>query len=82
MQTVQIRLSPEQVISIDQKIKKGIYQSRSEAIRDYIRRIEFFDAVDQFRKLTAEAGLTEEEILREDEQGRKKLFRKLFASPS
>lgn len=82
MQTVQIRLSPDQVRSIDQKIKKGIYQSRSEAIRDYIRRIEFFDAVEQFRKLTAEAGLTEEDILQGDEGERKKLFKKLFATAS
>jgi len=38
MQTIQIRLAPTQLKTIDQKVKEGRYQSRSEAIRDYIRK--------------------------------------------
>lgn len=79
MQTVQIRLAPEQVKLIDQKIKAGAYQSRSEAIRDYIRKAEFFEALTEFRSLAAQSGVTEEELWQDDESTRKALFAKLFA---
>lgn len=81
MQTVQIRLTPAQLNSIDQKVKEGRYQNRSEAIRDYIRQTEFFEALTEFRKLAQAAGLSEEELNQEDEATRKDLYQKLFAKP-
>lgn len=77
MQTVQIRLSPDQLKEIDQKVKSGLYQSRSEAIRDYIRKAEFFEGLAQFRKLAAEACLDESEIWEDNESIRKDLYKKL-----
>lgn len=79
MKTVQIRVTPEQLERIDQKVKEGHFQSRSEAIRDYIRKAEFFEALTHFWKLAAKAGLNEEEIWEDDESIRKELFKKLFA---
>lgn len=38
METLQIRLSENQIGKIDILIKKGIYPSRSEAIRDAVRK--------------------------------------------
>jgi len=78
MKTVQIRLTPEQLEEIDRKVKQGIYRSRSEAIRDYIRKAEFFEALIQFRKLLFRAGLKEEEIWDDPEKIRKALYEKLF----
>ena len=78
MKTVQIRLTPEQLEEIDRKVKQGIYRSRSEAIRDYIRKAEFFEALIQFRKLLSRAGLKEEEIWDDPEKIRKALYEKLF----
>ena len=74
MKAVQIRLTPEQLESIDRKVKQGLYRSRSEAIRDYIRKAEFFDSLVQFRKLASEAGLREE-----DWEDNEVLRRKLYA---
>jgi len=82
MKTVQIRLAPAQLESIDQKVKAGRYQSRSDAIRDYIRKAEFFEGLAEFRKLVQAAGLTEEELEHEGEAIRKKLYGKLFAKSS
>jgi Arc/MetJ-type ribon-helix-helix transcriptional regulator len=79
MKTVQIRLTPDQLKLIDRKVKAGIYQSRSEAIRDYIRKAEFFEALTEFRSLAAQSGLTEAALWQDDESTRKVLFAKLFA---
>lgn len=38
MKTIQIRLTEEQIREIDKLINKGIYPSRSESIRDCVRR--------------------------------------------
>ncbi len=82
MQNIQIRITPEQLKNIDEKIKAGIYQSRSEAIRDYIRKADFFEALTEFRKLAVQAGLSEEEIWQDDERLRKALYEKMFAKSS
>jgi Arc/MetJ-type ribon-helix-helix transcriptional regulator len=79
MRTIQIRVSPDQLKGIDRKVKQGKYQSRSEAIRDYIRKAEFYEALAQFRSLVEETGLTEEEFLRDDRKVRKAVAEKLLA---
>jgi len=38
IQTVNIRRPKEIVLWLDSLIKRGIYKSRSEAIRDYVRK--------------------------------------------
>jgi hypothetical protein len=39
MDTVQIRLTERQVTQIDKLVKKGLYPSRSEAVRDAVRKL-------------------------------------------
>jgi len=39
MQTLQIRLTKKQLKEIEKLVKKGIYSSRNEAIRDAVRRL-------------------------------------------
>lgn len=39
METLQIRLTPKQIRKIDVLVRKGIYPSRSEAIRDAVRKL-------------------------------------------
>ena len=39
MDTIQIRLNPFWLKRIDQLVKEGIYSSRSEAVRDAVRRV-------------------------------------------
>jgi Arc/MetJ-type ribon-helix-helix transcriptional regulator len=38
IQILNVRLSKEIVLWLDSMIKEGIYKSRSEAVRDYIRK--------------------------------------------
>lgn len=78
MKTVQVRLSPDQLRAIDRKVKAGRYQSRSEAIRDYIRKAEFFEALEEFRRLATKAGLNEDEIWQDPEEIRKALYKEMF----
>lgn len=40
METLQIRLPEKQVDEIDEKVRKGVYASRSEAIRTMLREFE------------------------------------------
>ena len=39
MRTIQIRITQEQMNGIDSLVNKGIYPSRSEAIRDSVRKL-------------------------------------------
>ncbi len=39
METLQIRLTPKQIRKIDVLVRKGVYPSRSEAIRDAVRKL-------------------------------------------
>lgn len=39
METLQIRLTPNQIRQIDNLVKKGMYPSRSEAVRDATRKL-------------------------------------------
>lgn len=78
METVQVRLSKDQLKAIDRQVKAGKYQSRSEAIRDYIRKAEFFETLVQFRALVTQAGLKGEEFWKDPEALRKALYREIF----
>lgn len=39
MDTIQIRLTSSQVEMIDEWVKRGVYSSRSDAVRDGVRRL-------------------------------------------
>lgn len=76
MQTVQVRLTEEQLRLIDEKVKRGEYPSRSEAIRDYIRKAELLELLSRFFEVTGQKPFTMEEL----EQTRAKVWQKKFAA--
>jgi Arc/MetJ-type ribon-helix-helix transcriptional regulator len=39
METMQIRLTDRQIKTLDVLVKKGVYPSRSEAVRDAVRKL-------------------------------------------
>ncbi|MFO7872482.1 MAG: ribbon-helix-helix domain-containing protein [Candidatus Undinarchaeales archaeon] len=65
METLQIRMPEEQVDEIDLMVKKGIYASRSEAIRTMIREFESI-------KETIEV-FSDPELVKQIEQGIKEI---------
>lgn len=68
MKTVQIRLTEEQLRLIDEKVKQGKYPSRSEAIRDYVRRAELLELFSQFFDLTEDTPVSSEQLARTREK--------------
>ncbi len=76
MQTVQIRLPEEQLKKIDKEIKGGLYKSRSEAIRDYLARIEFLKMFDDFQEIVSQENINREELTDSISSARKKLYKK------
>ena len=74
MKTVQIRLTEEQLKMIDEKIKEGKYPSRSEAIRDYVRRAELWELFSRFLDLTEGKPISTEKL----EKTREKVYREFL----
>lgn len=65
MKNVQVRFPEEQLKFIDRLVKEGKYPSRSEAIRDCVRKTELIELMEKFTQLTQRVGLTKEEALKE-----------------
>lgn len=78
METLQIRLSREQLSFIDQKVKEGRYPSRSEAIRDYLRKAQLWEALERILEL-GHSEESEEELSARLEQIREKVYREKYA---
>lgn len=76
MKTVQIRLTREQLKLIDQKVKEGKYPSRSEAIRDYVRKAELFELFGRFLDVTERKPIKMEDL----ERVRERVWQQKFAS--
>ncbi len=76
MQTVQIRLPEEQLKKIDKEVKSGLYKSRSDAIRDYLMRIEFLKMFDSFQETIEGENIDKEKLIAELSLARKKLYKK------
>ncbi len=79
MQSVQIRLSDEQLQLIDRQVKAGRYPSRSEAIRDYLRKAQLWEAIEKLLTLGDGEGHSEEEIAARLVRTREKVYRQLIA---
>ena len=79
METLQIRLPQKQLREIDTKVRKGTYRSRSEAIRDYIDRIEFLSLIDEFQKIIEDRGVPKKELLKAAREARSKLYKKYLS---
>ncbi|MEK9147740.1 MAG: ribbon-helix-helix domain-containing protein [Patescibacteria group bacterium] len=60
---IQIRLPKRQIITIDKKVKQKDYSSRSEAIRDYINKIETLETLRRFQELTFKENLNTKKLL-------------------
>lgn len=75
METIQIRLTRQQLKMIDQKVKEGKYPSRSEAIRDYVRKAELFELLGRFLDVTERVPIKMEDL----ERVRQRIWQQKFA---
>jgi Arc/MetJ-type ribon-helix-helix transcriptional regulator len=76
METLQIRLPKPIVQLLDRTIQKGLYKSRSEAIRDSLERMAFLSALDNIGNIIQEEGAKKEDLLRELKNIRKEVYKK------
>jgi Arc/MetJ-type ribon-helix-helix transcriptional regulator len=79
MQAVQVRLSDEQLAIIDRKVKEGRYPSRSEAIRDYLRKAQLWEVLEKLLELGDREDQTEAEVRRDLDRIREKVYQKMIA---
>jgi len=80
METVQVRLTKSQVKGLDRLVKKGVYSSRGEAVRDAVRRLEVMASLLDMQKIAKEKGITKKELLEELTKVGDELYTQKFAS--
>jgi Arc/MetJ-type ribon-helix-helix transcriptional regulator len=65
METLQVRLTEQQVKGLDVMVRQGVYSSRGEAVRDAVRRLEILTTIQSLQKLAKDKGVTREELIGE-----------------
>lgn len=65
METIQIRVTKKQLHEVDKLVKYGVYNSRSEAVRDAVRRLQLLATLTELQEKAKEKGIKQEELLEE-----------------
>ncbi len=78
MKSVQVRFSPEQLKRIDESVEKGEYPSRSEFIRDAVRKAEMIRTLKDLRELVEDEELTPEDLIESGKETRKEIYEEMF----
>jgi Arc/MetJ-type ribon-helix-helix transcriptional regulator len=79
MQAVQVRLSDEQLTLIDRKVREGRYPNRSEAIRDYLRKAQLWEALEKILDMGDREDVSEADVSRDLARTREKVYRRMIA---
>lgn len=79
MKAVQVRLNEEQLVFIDQMVSSGRYPSRSEAIRDYLRKAQLWETLEKILAL-GDIDAPQSEVDKRLAATRQQVYDKLFAS--
>jgi len=75
METVQIRLPRDQLKRIDRDVRAGRYKSRSEAVRDYLNRLDLLSTFSDFQQLAEDENVSKRELLEAVKEERRKIYR-------
>lgn len=78
MKSVQVRFSPEQLKRIDELVEKGEYPSRSEFIRDAVRKAEMIRTLKDLRELMEDEEITPEDLIESGKETRKEIYEEMF----
>lgn len=80
MEKVQVRFPREELKRIDEEVREGKYPSKSEAIRDKVRKSYLLEAIIHMR--TATEGLDEKESLKKLDATRAEQYERIKKSSS
>ncbi len=78
MVSVQIRLPSEEVNRIDSYVEEGKFSSRSDFIRDAVRKAEMLRSMMEMNYTLRKAGITFEDLLEGGSEIRRSLFGEMF----
>ena len=78
MKSVQVRFPPEELKRIDELVKKGEYPSRSEFIRDAVRKAEMIRTLKELRGLMEDEDMTVEDLIESGKETREKIYEEMF----
>ena len=59
-------------------VEEGEFHSRSEFIRDAVRKAEMIRSLSEIRRIIGDEGITEEELIESGKEIRRQLFREMF----
>ncbi len=78
MESVQVRFPEEELRRIDDYVRRGIFHSRSDFIRDAVRKAELIRALEDIREIMAQENISEKDLFEGGKEVREKLFEKMF----
>ncbi|MFW6197139.1 MAG: ribbon-helix-helix domain-containing protein [Thermoplasmatota archaeon] len=78
MKSVQVRFPPEELKRIDKLVKKGEYPSRSEFIRDAVRKAEMIRTLKDLRELMKDENVSPEDLIESGKETRDKIYKEMF----
>ena len=78
MESVQIRFPAEQLRKIDGYVERGMFHSRSDFIRDAVRKAEIIRALEDIREILEKEGISERDLIEGGNEVREKLFKEMF----
>ncbi len=79
METVQVRLTEQQLRRLDQLVGSGVYASRGEAVRDAVRRLEVMASLLELQETAREKGITKKSLLEELNKVGDELYQRKYA---
>ncbi len=78
MKSVQVRFPPEELERIDSLVEKGNYHSRSDFIRDAVRKAEMIESLEKMSRLCEEEDITAKELIESGKKIRGELYEEMF----
>jgi Arc/MetJ-type ribon-helix-helix transcriptional regulator len=82
MVSVQIRFPPDELKRIDRYVASGEYSSRSDFVRDAVRRMEMIKALQRMNEIMQKSGITFDDLLGGSDDIRISLFKEMFGDMS
>lgn len=78
MKSVQVRFPPEELKRIDSLVDRGEYSSRSEFIRDAVRKAEMIRSLEKMSQICEEEDISASELMESGREIRGEVYKEMF----